>query len=77
MNNLQQGFFTKENYILLFIGLVILAIGYILMSGGGSEDPSQFNPDIFNTRRIVIAPIVVLIGYLFIIYAILKNPKKN
>lgn len=77
MEESRQGFFSKQNYILLIIGLVILAIGYILMSGGGSEDPTQFNPEIFNSRRIVVAPIVVLAGYIFIIYAILKNPGEN
>lgn len=75
MDNSQKGFFSRQNYILLIIGLIVIAIGYVLMSGGGSEDPTQFNPEIFNARRITIAPLVVLAGYIFVIYAILKNPK--
>ncbi len=67
--------FRKFNYILMIIGIVILAIGYILLAGGGSEDPNVFNPEIFNTRRIVIAPIVMLIGLVIGIVAIMYHPK--
>ncbi|MFV0291187.1 MAG: DUF3098 domain-containing protein [Mangrovibacterium sp.] len=66
---------SKENYILLAIGFAIIIIGFLLMIGGKSEDPSQFNPEIFNFRRITLAPIIVLIGFLFEIYAIMKKPK--
>ena len=67
--------FRKFNYILMIIGIVILAIGYILLAGGGSEDPNVFNPEIFNTRRIVVAPIVMLIGLIIVIVAIMYHPK--
>jgi hypothetical protein len=65
----------KNNYRLMIIGLVIVAIGFALMAGGRSDDPNVFNPEIFNTQRITIAPLTVLFGYMFIIYAILVKPK--
>ncbi|NND78078.1 MAG: DUF3098 domain-containing protein [Flavobacteriales bacterium] len=77
MGSSKSGFFSKQNYILLIIGIVIVLIGFVLMSGGGSEDPTQFNPDIFSARRITIAPIVVLFGYMFVVYAIMKKPKDS
>ena len=67
--------FRKFNYILMIIGTVVLAIGYILLAGGGSDDPNVFNPEIFNTRRIVIAPLVMLIGLIIGIVAIMYHPK--
>ena len=69
--------FTRENYLLMLVGLGIVVIGYLLMSGGGSGDPNVFNEDIFSARRITVAPIVLLLGYVFIIYAILKRPRSN
>lgn len=69
--------FQKKNYIFLFIGLAFIALGFILMSGGGSDDPNVFNPDIYNFRRIRLAPTLVLIGLGIQIYAILLNPNKN
>lgn len=68
--------FEKVNYKILLIGLGVIALGFILMSGGGSEDSTVFNEDIFNFRRIRLAPTTVLIGFGITIYAILKNPKK-
>ncbi|MEO8587999.1 MAG: DUF3098 domain-containing protein [Flavobacteriales bacterium] len=66
--------FTSTNYRLLLIGLAIVVIGFILMSGGGNGDPNTFDESaIFSPRRITVAPIVVLAGYLFIVYAILKK----
>ncbi|WP_339735502.1 DUF3098 domain-containing protein [uncultured Sunxiuqinia sp.] len=67
----------KENYKLLLIGFGIIVIGFILMVGGKSEDPSVFNPEIFSFRRITLAPIIVLFGFLFEIYAIMKRPKQE
>lgn len=61
----------------MFIGLGFIALGFILMSGGGSGDPNVFNPEIFNFRRIRLAPTLVLIGFGIQVYAILKNPKKE
>ena len=69
--------FQKKNYIFLFIGLALIALGFILMSGGGSDDPNVFNPDIYNFRRIRLAPTLVLIGLGIQVYAILLNPAKN
>ena len=69
--------FTKKNYTFMFIGLVCIALGFILMSGGGSEDPHVFNPEIFNFRRIRLAPMLILIGFGIQIYAILLNPNKK
>ena len=63
----------KQNYVLLSIGFAIIVVGFILMSGGGSDDPNVFNEDIYSFRRITLAPIVVLVGFLFEIYAIMKR----
>lgn len=67
--------FGKENYRLLFIGLAFIALGFILMIGGGSKDPKVFNPAIFNFQHITLAPILVLTGYVIEIFAIMKKPK--
>ena len=69
--------FGKKNYLFMFIGLACIALGFILMSGGGSDDPNVFNPDIYNFRRIRLAPTLVLIGLGIEIYAILLNPHKK
>lgn len=68
--------FGKENYMWMLIGIACVFLGFILMSGGGSKDPNVFNPDIFSFRRITLAPIIVLIGFLIEIYAILKKTKE-
>lgn len=76
-NKDEQGFlFEKVNYKILLIGIAVIAIGFILMSGGGSDNPNVFNEEIFSSRRIKLAPTVVLIGFGITIYSILKNPKK-
>ena len=67
--------FSRQNYILLLIGLGVVVLGYILMSGGKSDDPKVFNEAIFNARRIIVAPLTVLVGYGLILVAILKKPK--
>jgi hypothetical protein len=59
----------------MIIGLAVIAIGFILMAGGGSDDPNVFNPEIFSWRRIRLAPTVVLIGFAIEVYAILLKPK--
>jgi membrane-bound ClpP family serine protease len=66
----------KENYRLLIIGFAIILIGFLLMIGGKSASPNEFNPEIFSFRRITLAPIVVLAGFIFEIYAIMKKPKE-
>ena len=67
--------FGKENYMLVIAGLVLIAIGFFLMSGGGSDDPNVFSEEIFSARRITVAPIVILLGFAVEIYAIMKKPK--
>ena len=69
--------FGKRNYKFMFIGIAFIALGLILMSGGGSDDPNVFNPEIFNFRRIRLAPTLILIGFAIQIYAILLNPNKT
>ncbi|WP_432222450.1 DUF3098 domain-containing protein [Flavobacterium sp. TMP13] len=73
----QEFLFDKVNYKILLIGIGVIALGFILMSGGGSDDPNVFNEAIFNFRRIRLAPTTVLIGFGITIYAILKNPNKK
>lgn len=65
--------FDKANYKFLLIGIVVIAFGFILMSGGGSDDPKVFNEDIFSFRRIRLAPTVVLIGFAITVYSIFKK----
>lgn len=68
---------TMTNYKLMLIGLVIIIIGFILMTGGGSNDPNVFDKSMFSFRRITLAPIIVLAGFAFEIYAIMHRPKKE
>lgn len=65
----------KENYKLLAIGFAIILVGFLLMLGGKSESPEQFSEKIFSFRRITLAPIVILFGFIFEIWAIMKKPK--
>ena len=67
----------KENYKLMAIGFAIIVVGFILMTGGKSDDPNVFNPEIFSFRRITLAPMILLFGFAFEIYAIMKKPKSN
>ena len=68
--------FGKRNYIIMLVGIAVIALGFILMSGGGSDDPNVFNPEIYSWRRIRLAPALVILGLGIEIYAILANPKK-
>jgi len=71
-----QGFvFEKKGYLILLSGILLIIIGFILMSGGGSEDPKVFNPEIFSFRRITLAPLLVMLGFAVEIYAIMRKPK--
>jgi len=74
MNNKKVFAFGRTNFILLTIGMAIVILGFILMSGNGSDE-TQFDPSIFDARRIKVAPIVCLFGYLFMIFAIVFKPK--
>ena len=73
--NMEGYALRKENLKLLLIGLVIVIIGFLLMAGGKSSDPKIYNPEIYSFRRITLAPMVVLFGFLFGIYAIMKKSK--
>ncbi len=67
--------FTKDNYLWMGIGAVVIAIGMLLMSGGKNQDPNVFDKDlVYGTTRITIAPIVILLGFVIEIYAIFKKP---
>ena len=65
--------FAKKNYHLLIIGLVFIFAGFLLMTGGGSDDPNVFNEGIFNFRRLTLAPVLIIIGYIIEIFAIMKK----
>ena len=69
--------FSKENYTILLVGVALIVIGFIIMSGGGSEDPKVFSPEIFNQRRLTVAPIVVLSGFAVVMYSIMKKSGKS
>lgn len=69
--------FGKRNYQLLIAGVIVMAIGFILMSGGGSEDPNVFSDAIFNTQRLTVAPILILTGLIIEVFAILHKPKED
>ena len=69
--------FSATNYKILIIGLVVIALGFILMSGGANENPNVFNEEVYSFRRIRLAPTVVLIGFGITIYSILKKSKSE
>lgn len=69
--------FTKTNYIIMGVGLVLLALGYILLAGGGSDDPNVFNYEMFNVRRLYVAPILIILGLIAEIVAIMYKPKEK
>ena len=69
--------FEKKNYMIMIIGIVVIMIGFALMAGGGSDDPNVFNEEIYNFKRIRLAPTIVLIGLAIEVYAIMANPNKN
>lgn len=68
--------FVKQNYYLLLIGILLIGAGYLLMIGGGSDDPDVFDPSIFSFRRITLAPLVCLAGFITIIVAIMWRPRQ-
>jgi len=69
--------FGKSNYQWLIIGLGCLLVGFLLMIGGGSNDPNVFNYGMFNFQRLTLSPILLMAGYIIAIYAIMKKPEKN
>ena len=79
-NETKHGFhlvFGRTNYILMIAGLIVLAIGYIMLSGGGSDDPNVFNADMFDSRRLVVAPLIIVAGLVVEICAIMFRKKEN
>ncbi len=68
--------FNKTNYTILLAGLVVLIIGFLLMAGGGSDDPEVFSDALFGFRRLTLAPILILLGYMIEIFAIMYRPKQ-
>lgn len=72
----QKTVFNKVNFILLAIGMAIIILGFLLMTGPGSTE-GMFEPDIFSVRRIKVAPVICFFGFIFMIYGILKKPKKD
>lgn len=66
--------FDKTNFILLAIGMIVVIIGFILMSGGGSTE-SAYDPEIFNAMRIKVAPVICFVGFVSMVYAIIRKPK--
>ena len=75
-NNLDFAF-TKQNYILLIVGILLICAGLLLMIGGGSDDPNVFNDDIFNAQRLTIAPILIAAGFIVEIFAIMYKAKQQ
>lgn len=69
--------FGKKNYMIMILGVVVILIGFALMVGGGSDDPAVFNEEIYNFRRIRLAPTIVLLGLAIEVYAIVANPGKK
>jgi hypothetical protein len=70
----QKFAFDKTNFILLAVGMAVIILGFLLMSGPGSTE-GYFEPDIFSVRRVKVAPVVCLVGFVFMIYGILRKPK--
>lgn len=68
-------YFTKKNYFMILIGIVVFVLGYFIMSGGNPEDPSDYSDDIFNFQRLTLAPFVVISGYVIVLFGIIKNFK--
>jgi hypothetical protein len=78
MEKLKNFGFRPENYKILLVGLAINLLGFILMIGGAAENPNEFKADeLFSPVRITISPILILLGYVIMIYAIMRKPKKN
>ena len=73
----KQFLFEKKNYSVLLVAIGVIALGFFLMTGGGSDNPAVFNPAIFNFQRIRLAPTLVLIGFVIAMYSILLNGNKK
>ena len=73
MSKKRNFLFSRMNYKILFISLFLLCVGFILMTGGGSDNFIDFNPEIFSIRRITMAPIMIIIGYIGVVVSIFYN----
>ena len=76
MKKKKEFLFQKSNYKFLVIGILFIIVGFLLMLGGGSDDPNIFSEEVYSFQRIRIAPVLILIGFGIQVYAILKTPKK-
>lgn len=76
MNDKQKFAFDKVNFILLAVGMVVIVLGFILMTGPSSTE-TTFQPDIFSVRRIKVAPVVCFLGFIFMIYGVMRKPKSK
>ncbi len=74
--NNKEFIFKKSNYLIMIVGIILIGLGFLLMSGGGSENPNIFSAEIYNFRRIRLAPSLVLIGFVIQVYAILYKGNK-
>ena len=74
--NKEQMPFTKKNYITILVGVVLLFLGFLLMSGGGEHTATEFDSSIFSFRRITLGPMISLLGFVFMLFAILYRHKK-
>jgi hypothetical protein len=75
-NNVSSSIFSKDNYIWMLAGIIVMAIGMFLLAGGKSEDPNVFNPkEVYSTTRITVAPILILAGLVIELFAIFRKPK--
>lgn len=68
--------FGKENYLLMIAGVVLTAVGMLLMTGGASDDPNKMSEEIFDFRRLTVAPIVIVAGYVVVLFSIIKKSKE-
>ena len=73
MSQKSRFLFGNKNYLILILSILLICLGFVLMIGGGGEGDSDFNPEIFSSQRIIIAPIVVIIGYIGMIFSIFYN----
>ncbi|MCU0435672.1 MAG: DUF3098 domain-containing protein [Bacteroidia bacterium] len=69
--------FGRTNYLIILGGVALLIIGYLLMVGGGSDDPNVFNEEMFSTRRITVSPIVLLLGFVVVLYGIMHKGRSE
>ncbi len=77
-NNTSQSLFSKDNYILMIAGLILLGLGFFLMAGGKSNDPNVFDAkEVYSSTRITVAPILIILGFVVEIFAIMRKPKSD